>query len=52
LNEKNIKWDKVFYGKAWVHHVVETIRAKDILQRTGNRTANKRLTESQTMFQR
>ncbi|MGI2277748.1 formate/nitrite transporter family protein [Staphylococcus cohnii] len=32
MNEKNIKWDKVFYGKAWVHHVVETIRAKDILQ--------------------
>ncbi|TGV06121.1 formate/nitrite transporter, partial [Mesorhizobium sp. M8A.F.Ca.ET.173.01.1.1] len=24
--------DKVFYGKAGVHHVVETIRAKDILQ--------------------
>ena len=32
MNEKNIKWDKVFYGKAWIKHVVETIRTKDVLQ--------------------
>ncbi|MGO3048536.1 formate/nitrite transporter [Staphylococcus casei] len=32
MNEKNVKWDKIFYGKVWVTHVVETIRTKDILQ--------------------
>ncbi|MEB6046197.1 formate/nitrite transporter family protein [Staphylococcus pseudoxylosus] len=32
MNEKNIKWDKVFYGKAWIDHVVDTIKTKDILQ--------------------
>lgn len=32
MNEKNVKWDKVFYGKSWINHVVDTIRTKDILQ--------------------
>ena len=32
MSEKNIKWDKVFYGKAWIDHVVDTIKTKDILQ--------------------
>ncbi|MBO3065615.1 formate/nitrite transporter family protein [Staphylococcus shinii] len=32
MKEKNIKWDKVFYGKAWIDHVVDTIKTKDILQ--------------------
>ncbi|WP_436950915.1 formate/nitrite transporter family protein [Staphylococcus shinii] len=32
MDEKNIKWDKVFYGKAWIDHVVDTIKTKDILQ--------------------
>ncbi|WP_436854668.1 formate/nitrite transporter family protein [Staphylococcus caeli] len=32
MNEKNIKWDKVFYGKTWINHVVDTIRTKDVLQ--------------------
>lgn len=32
MNDKNVKWDKVFYGKAWIKHVVDTIRTKDILQ--------------------
>ncbi|MFG0932283.1 formate/nitrite transporter family protein [Staphylococcus sp. 231237_7MaSpsaltlick] len=32
MNEKNVQWDKVFYGKVWVNHVVETIKTKDILQ--------------------
>lgn len=31
MKERNIKWDKVFYGRAWVKHVVETIKTKDIL---------------------
>lgn len=32
LNNKNVKWDKVFYGRFWVQHVVDTIKTKDILQ--------------------
>lgn len=32
MKEKNIKWDKVFYGKAWIDLVVDTIKTKDILQ--------------------
>lgn len=32
--EKNIRWDKVFYGRQWVKDVVETIRTKDVLQAT------------------
>lgn len=32
MNGKNVQWDKVFYGKVWVNHVVETIKTKDILQ--------------------
>ncbi|MBG3874429.1 formate/nitrite transporter [Staphylococcus xylosus] len=32
MERKNIKWDKVFYGKAWIDHVVDTIKTKDILQ--------------------
>lgn len=32
MSKKNIKWDKVFYGKAWIDHAVDTIKTKDILQ--------------------
>ncbi|EKU48994.1 formate/nitrite transporter family protein [Staphylococcus massiliensis] len=32
MNEKNVRWDKIFYGKDWVNQIVDTIKTKDILQ--------------------
>ncbi|PTG39635.1 formate/nitrite transporter [Staphylococcus chromogenes] len=32
MNDKNIKWDKIFYGRAWIANIIDTIQTKDILQ--------------------
>ncbi|GGI32182.1 formate/nitrite transporter family protein [Staphylococcus chromogenes] len=32
MNDKNIKWDKIFYGCAWIANIIDTIQTKDILQ--------------------
>ncbi|MBI5975834.1 formate/nitrite transporter family protein [Staphylococcus canis] len=32
MENKNIKWDSIFYGRAWVANIIETIQKKDVLQ--------------------
>ncbi|MCS4486051.1 formate/nitrite transporter family protein [Staphylococcus americanisciuri] len=31
MNDTNIKWDTIFYGRKWVSNIIETIQKKDIL---------------------
>ncbi|UEX90519.1 formate/nitrite transporter family protein [Staphylococcus ratti] len=32
MNDTNIKWDKIFYGRAWIANIIDIIQTKDILQ--------------------
>ncbi|QLK86676.1 formate/nitrite transporter family protein [Staphylococcus sp. 17KM0847] len=32
MNNTNIKWDTIFYGRKWVSNIIETIQKKDVLQ--------------------
>ncbi len=32
MEDKNIKWDKIFYGRAWIANIIDTIQTKDILE--------------------
>ncbi len=32
MENKNIKWDSIFYGRAWVANIIDTIQKKDVLQ--------------------
>ncbi|UXR71374.1 MULTISPECIES: formate/nitrite transporter family protein [unclassified Staphylococcus] len=31
MNDTNIKWDTIFYGRKWVSNIIETIQKKDVL---------------------